>query len=218
MKIVLIQSQKCIVYIKYRFKIGRLLPLNRSYRTCRNKSVMFSLMKNSITAVFSFICVAILFSGCASAPEKPSTTPHENSTSETTSKTYERSSPLKYSTGHQIVSLAESLIGSPYKYGGASPRGLDCSGLVYYTHQQLDITVPRTTKQQARHRPAKNLASAKPGDILFFRIYGNSVSHVGIYTGNDQFIHAPKSGKYVSYASINEPYWRQRLIKVASLH
>jgi len=164
------------------------------------------------------VSVVIMFSGCSSTPEKPVASSQTSSDTKASAKTYKRSTPLKYSTGHQIVAIAESLIGSPYRYGGASPKGFDCSGLVYYTHRQLDITVPRTTKQQAHHSPAKNLASAKPGDLLFFRIYGDNVSHVGIYAGNDQFIHAPKSGKYVSYANINEPYWQQRLIKVASLH
>ena len=170
------------------------------------------------TLALCLIGLVIVISGCSSTPEKTAATSHASSETKASAKAYQRSTPLKYSTGHQIVSIAESLIGSPYKYGGAYPKGFDCSGLVYYTHRQLDITVPRTTKHQSHHRPAKNLASAKPGDVLFFRIYGDSVSHVGIYAGNDQFIHAPKSGKYVSYASINEPYWRQRLIKVASLH
>jgi len=167
---------------------------------------------------FCIASMVIVFAGCSSVPEKPAASSDANNEAKAPAKSYKRSTPLKYSTGHHIVSLAESLVGSPYKYGGASPKGFDCSGLVYYTHRQLNITVPRTTKQQSLHSPAKKLASAKPGDILFFRIYGNSVSHVGIYTGNDQFIHARKSGKYVSYANINEPYWRERLIKVASLH
>jgi cell wall-associated NlpC family hydrolase len=183
-------------------------------------------MKNAIPLLhlhkkafaYCLVSLVIIFSGCSSSPEKPAAASHTSSETKASAKTYKRSTPLKYSTGHQIVSIAESLIGSPYKYGGASPKGFDCSGLVYYTHRQLDITVPRTTKKQAYHRPAKNLSSVQPGDILFFKIYGERVSHVGIYAGNNQFIHAPKSGKYVSYASINEPYWRQRLIKVASLH
>ncbi len=110
------------------------------------------------------------------------------------------------------------MLGSPYKYGGASPNGFDCSGLVYYTHQQLNITVPRTTRQQATHKHGKQLSTAKPGDILFFKIYGDKISHAGIYAGNNQFIHAPKSGKQVSYASLNEPYWKTRLVKVVQLH
>ena len=168
--------------------------------------------------VLCFISVVFILSGCSTAPEKPVTPAHTSSAENKPSKTYQRSTPLKYSTGNQIASLAESLVGSPYKYGGASPKGFDCSGLVYYTHRQLDIKVPRSSKQQARHAPAKDLASAMPGDILFFNIYGDRVSHVGIYTGNDQFIHAPKSGGHVSHASISDPYWRQRLSKIASLY
>jgi len=159
----------------------------------------------------------IVIAGCSSPSPKPDV---ETSTAKTTSdaKTFKRSTPLKYSKGLQIVSIAESMLGSPYKYGGASPRGFDCSGLVYYTHQQLDITVPRTTRQKAAHKQGKQLNSAQPGDILFFKIYGNKISHAGIYTGNNQFIHAPKSGKYVSYANLDEPYWKSRLVKVVQLH
>ena len=164
-----------------------------------------------------FVSLVLIITGCAT-PSQPTTTTTHSKTNSGESKTFERSTPLKYSKGHQIVSIAESLIGSPYRYGGATPSGFDCSGLVYYTHQQLDITVPRTTNQQAQYRPSKNLSAAQPGDILFFKIYGNSISHVGIYKGNGQFIHAPKSGKYVSYASLNEPYWQDRLVKIATLH
>lgn len=159
----------------------------------------------------------VVVTGCSSPSPKPGNhTPQAKSTQE--SKTFKRSTPLKYSKGHQIVSIAESMLGSPYKYGGATPNGFDCSGLVYYTHQQLDITVPRTTRQQAVHKQGKQLSTAKPGDILFFKIYGNKISHAGIYAGNNQFIHAPKSGKYVSYANLNEPYWKNRLVKVVQLH
>jgi len=169
-----------------------------------------------------FVGLVLILAGCASpshTPSQPTSAEHHSkANTNKNNKTFKRSTPLKYSKGHQIVSIAESLVGSPYRYGGASPRGFDCSGLVYYTHQQLDITVPRTTRQQAQYRPSKQLNSAQPGDILFFRIYGSNVSHVGIYTGNDRFIHAPKSGQQVSYANINEPYWRERLVKVATLH
>ncbi len=173
--------------------------------------------KTSLT--LSLLGALVIFAGCSSTPEKPDVT-HTSSTqvNSASDKNFKRSTPLKYSTGQQIVSIAESLVGSPYRYGGASPRGFDCSGLVYYTHQQLDITVPRTTKQQAHFKSSKQLSTAQPGDILFFKIYGDQVSHVGIYTGNNQFIHAPKSGKYVSYASMNEPYWQERLVKVSTLH
>ena len=212
------------------FKIGRILPLSRSYRTCNHYSLVFDLMrilnalaqKHNNAFAITLACVVIAFTGCSSAPQKPADTSHANtkntSKNTTASKTYKRSTPLKYSKGLQIVSIADSLIGSPYKYGGSSPQGFDCSGLVYYTHQQLDITVPRTSRQQAQHRPSKQLSAIQPGDILFFRLYGSTVSHVGIYAGNNQFIHAPKSGRRVSYASLNDPFWSERLVKVSKLH
>lgn len=178
--------------------------------------------KHNNAFVIVLACIVTVFAGCSSTPQKPADTSHastKNTSKHTAaSKNYERSTPLKYAKGRQIVSIADSLIGTPYRYGGASPSGFDCSGLVYYTHQQLDITVPRTTRQQAKYRPPKQFNSAKPGDILFFKIYGSNVSHVGIYAGNNKFIHAPKSGKHVSYASINQPYWRERLVKIATLH
>ena len=97
-----------------------------------------------------FTCIALALVSCSSPAKKPSAThtPSVNNDTAPPEKTFKRSTPLKYSKGDQIVAIAESLIGSPYRYGGASPKGFDCSGLVYYTHQQLDITVPRTSRQQ----------------------------------------------------------------------
>ncbi len=182
-----------------------------SLKVCNVNSMIKATAYQRIDGQIIIACLVsltILIAGCSSPAPKPEVhTPQAKAKTEP--KTFERSTPLKYSKGHQIVSIAESMLGSPYKYGGASPKGFDCSGLVYYTHQQLNITVPRTTRQQSTHRQGKLLSSAKPGDILFFRIYGDNISHAGIYAGNNQFIHAPKSGKYVSYANLNEPYWKK---------
>ena len=163
----------------------------------------------------------VLISGCASQP--PKTPPPESQTvvQHDINKTATQSSkkPLTRTTGDLIVANAESVLGAPYRYGGNNPStGFDCSGLVYYSYGQLGLNVPRTTKQQALHATPLALNEIEPGDILFFKIYGSGVSHVGIYTGNNQFIHAPKSGKQVSYADVNQPFWRERLIKVGRLH
>ena len=165
-----------------------------------------------ITAVVS--CTVIL-SACSSPQPKATVASKPINTKVVTTK---RSGKQSNHTGLQLASIAESQLGSPYKYGGSSPKGFDCSGLVYYTHNKLGIAVPRTTGQQAQRASSLSLASIEPGDILFFKIYGNKISHVGIYTGNNQFIHAPKSGKYVSHASIHDPFWSERLVKAGRLH
>ncbi len=167
----------------------------------------------------SLLCIIVFAGGCATPGSKPSrsSTPAQSEVG-TQNRTTQRSTSVSNTTGNQLVSVAESLVGSPYKYGGSTPRGFDCSGLVYYTHSQLGISVPRTTRQQARYANLLTLGDVERGDLLFFRIYGDGISHVGIYAGDNQFIHAPKSGKYVSHASIDNPYWRDRLVKVGRLH
>lgn len=113
---------------------------------------------------------------------------------------------------HPVVAVASSLLGTPYHYGGSSPRGFDCSGLVYYTYRQVGVPVPRTAQAQQRHATPVSLNGIRPGDLLFFKHGYRRVSHVGIYTGRGQFIHAPSSGKRVSYASLDNPYWQRRLV------
>lgn len=111
-----------------------------------------------------------------------------------------------------VVAAAAKMVGVPYRYGGSSPRGFDCSGLVHYAHRQAGITVPRTTGALLdRARPVRS-ADLRPGDLLFFELDGNKVSHVGIYAGADRFIHAPSTGKRVSWASLRSPFWSSRFI------
>jgi cell wall-associated NlpC family hydrolase len=113
---------------------------------------------------------------------------------------------------HPGASIAASLVGTPYRYGGSSPRGFDCSGLVYYSYSKAGIRVPRTTQAQMHNAHQIPLKQLQPGDLLFFKLDRKPVSHVGIYAGNGQFIHAPSRGKKVSFALMNDPYWRPRLI------
>ena len=121
-------------------------------------------------------------------------------------------------TVKEIANLAKSLLGSPYKYGGASPKGFDCSGLVYYTHGQLGIRTPRTSLQQ--YKSAKNieLNKLRSGDLVFFTLNKNNVSHVGIYVGRGRFIHAPMSGKLVAVNYLNDDFWRPRIVGGGRLH
>lgn len=114
--------------------------------------------------------------------------------------------------GTAVKDAATRVVGTPYRYGGSTPRGFDCSGLVYYAHRQAGISVPRTTGAQMRGARPVPLDELRAGDLLFFELEGKKVSHVGIYAGAGRFIHAPSSGKRVSYASRQSPFWRTRLI------
>jgi len=116
--------------------------------------------------------------------------------------------------GTQLVGRAMAQLGVAYHYGGASPaQGFDCSGLVFYVYGQQGIAVPRTAAQQfAAARPVRE-GDLRPGDLVFFRLAGpgGEVSHVGIYTGQDRFVHAPQSGRRVGEASLSEEFYRARL-------
>lgn len=174
-------------------------------------------MPSKYSHQFCLVLLIVFMHGCASYT--PTTTPEDstNTTKIDNPRTNFNEIPAN-STGDEIVAAAKSLIGTPYLFGGNSPQGFDCSGLVYYSYQTLGIPVARTTKQLAKQATTLSKEEAQPGDLLFFRTFGSNVSHVGIYAGKNQFIHAPKSGKRVSYASIEEPYWRDRLIKAGRLH
>ena len=113
---------------------------------------------------------------------------------------------------HPGVRVATAMLGAPYHYGGSSPRGFDCSGLVYYSFRETGIRVPRTTRAQLRHAKPVSLSQLLPGDLLFFSQYSSRVSHVGIYVGDDWFIHAPSRGRRVSYDSLQDGFWKYRLV------
>lgn len=112
-----------------------------------------------------------------------------------------------------IVSTAQSLIGSPYKWGGTTPSGFDCSGFINYVYQKAGIDLPRTTNDI--YHTGTAVSSPSPGDVVFFEeTYGNYDSgyatHAGIYIGNGKMIHAGSDGVVESDLSIS--YWQQHLL------
>lgn len=113
-------------------------------------------------------------------------------------------------TGAEILSKAQSYLGSPYVYGGASSSGFDCSGFVYYVYGTFGISVGRTPAAQASAGTQVDKASLQVGDIVLFAGTGGSgITHAGIYAGNGQFIHSPNSRSTVSYSDLNSGYWSE---------
>jgi peptidoglycan DL-endopeptidase CwlO len=107
----------------------------------------------------------------------------------------------------EVVKMAKEQLGAPYRFGGTTPSGFDCSGFVQYVFDAVGIALPRTTSEQYETGVAVNKEDLLPGDLVFFKnTYKSGISHSGIYIGNDEFISATTS-QGVSIASINNPYW-----------
>ncbi|SNY98225.1 C40 family peptidase [Halomonas sp. hl-4] len=112
-----------------------------------------------------------------------------------------------------ILSHAQQALGTPYRLGGNTGDGLDCSGLVEMVYQAAGINVPRTADQQFRQLPSVD--APRPGDVLFFGSR-QKATHVGIYRGNGQMIHAPGNGREVVSVPLDIDYWQQRFLGAAS--
>ncbi len=142
---------------------------------------------------------ALALGGCASAPSASS------------------GSTKTIGAGDDAASHALKMVGRPYRYGGASPSGFDCSGLMLYSFGQARVALPHNTAQQrSAARPVK-LAELRRGDLLFFNQEGKKYGHVGIYVGGRKFVHAPSSGKSVRRDSLDSPYWKKHLSEARRL-
>lgn len=127
----------------------------------------------------------------------------KKSASSSSSSTY--TTPSASGKGASIVATAQKYLGVPYVWGGTSPKGFDCSGLVQYVCRQNGISLPRTAASQRNAGKYVSRADLQPGDLVFFKS-GGRVSHVGIYIGGGNMIHAPQTGDVVKVSSINSTY------------
>jgi cell wall-associated NlpC family hydrolase len=115
-------------------------------------------------------------------------------------------------SAQDLASAALDLIGIRYKWGGNTPEtGLDCSGLVRYVFQQVTgVTLPRTAKDMSRVGTQVAVSDLQPGDLVFFNTRRFAFSHVGIYLGDNRFVHAPRRGREVEVATFDSSFWQQR--------
>ena len=118
--------------------------------------------------------------------------------------------------GQSVVETAKRYIGTPYVYGGMSPSGFDCSGFVKYVYAQHGVILNRVADDQAKNGYAVSRNEMVPGDILCFASNGGSgyISHVGIYVGNNQFIHSPRTGYAVTIESLTTTSYGKRIAAV----
>jgi cell wall-associated NlpC family hydrolase len=112
--------------------------------------------------------------------------------------------------GQQIVSLAKQYWGVPYVWAGRSPSGFDCSGFTSYVYSRMGISIPRMADDQ--FYAGMRVNDLQPGDLVFFTTYEPGPSHVGIYVGNGQFIHASSGVGQVTVTSLSNEYYSSRYL------
>jgi len=109
-----------------------------------------------------------------------------------------------------IIETAKSYLGTKYHYGGLGKKGFDCSGFVHHVYLEHGIAIPRMSHNQFKKGRKIEIGKARPADLVFFSIRGNRISHVGIYLGENEFIHSPSRGKEVQVTSLENSYWKKR--------
>ncbi len=115
--------------------------------------------------------------------------------------------------GRSVLSKAQNYLGTPYRLGGTTAKGLDCSGLVYTVYRALGISLPRTSRAQAGFGASVSRNELIKGDLVFFKTgKGSRVSHVGIYAGSGEFIHASTRSRRVKYDRLDNQYFRNRYV------
>jgi peptidoglycan DL-endopeptidase CwlO len=132
------------------------------------------------------LALVTLLAGCAASPPRPEPAPPTGA------------------LGARAAALASRLVGTPYRTGGSTPDGFDCSGLVFYVYRELGVTLPRTAAEQRGALERVPATALAPGDLVFF---STPADHVGIYLGGGEFVHAPGTGRVVERARLNSPYF-----------
>lgn len=124
-------------------------------------------------------------------------------------KSVDRGMSISSSNANGVASFAQQFVGSPYVWGAEGPKAFDCSGFVKYVYAQNGVYLDHYTGSQFSAGQAVSKGSLSPGDLVFFNTYG-SISHVGIYIGGGQFVHAASSKIGVTTSYLSEGYYAER--------
>jgi cell wall-associated NlpC family hydrolase len=144
------------------------------------------------------LCFTLALGACASAP------------SDAPSPAQARVSDEQ---ADEAAQAARTMLGKPYRYGGDTPAGFDCSGLVNYSYARVGVAVARDTRGLRQQSMAVPVRTLRPGDLVFFDQEGKKASHVGIYVGNRRFVHAPSSGGKVRTDMLDADYWSRHFVE-----
>ena len=174
-----------------------LRPCQALYRCNALSAKGLALWLAAVTAAGSAAC------GGRSAVPRPFPTPGGTSRSGVASP----ASPLV----EGMLRTATDLVGTPYRNGGSTVEGFDCSGFVQYVFAQHGVQIPRTVRRQAE--VGAKVREAEAGDLVFFKTDGRGPTHVGIALGPDRFIHAPSSRGVVRVEPFSAPYWSSRFLE-----
>ncbi|MGN7454188.1 C40 family peptidase [Paenibacillus pasadenensis] len=115
------------------------------------------------------------------------------------------------SASSELIDSVDEVIGTPYKWGGTTVKGFDCSGFILHIFNQFDVKLPRTSKSQAEVGNKVDKEELREGDLVFFNTSGRGISHAGIYIGEGKFAHS-SSSKGVTISKLSDDYYEKRYV------
>lgn len=125
---------------------------------------------------------------------------------------------IAYNSDSELETVAYNFLYIPYKFGGISRKGIDCSAFVQQVFKKLNILLPRTAREQFKIGYKVTKDQLQKGDLLFFKTYAKFASHVGIYLGNGRMIHASSRSKKVVITYFNYPFYQKRFLGARRVH
>ena len=159
-----------------------------------------------MVALCAFLTAAVLATSASAADPAPN-----RSLAREARESAQRAVAKVWEDAQDVAQFALGLIGVEYRYGGETPeRGLDCSGLIRYVFQEVTgVTLPRTARELSLIGENVHLDQLRAGDLVFFNTRRFAFSHVGLYLGDNRFIHAPARGREVEITTLSASYWQK---------